>query len=65
MTNVAFCLYCRSGKALLGSPPGAAKVRYPEMLAAAWDVPVFRSLPGLPRAAIARLGGPARPGARS
>jgi Nucleoside 2-deoxyribosyltransferase like len=61
-TNVEFGLYCRSGKALLGYPPGAAKMRYLELLARACDVPVFPDLTRLLTAAVARLDGSGRAG---
>jgi len=59
-TNVEFGLYCRSGKVLLGAPVGAPKMRYLEMLAGVCNIPVFRDLTDLLRAAVARLREPER-----
>jgi hypothetical protein len=54
-TNVEFGLYCRSGKALLGFPPGVPKTRYLHLLAEACGVPVFHDLACLLRAATVAL----------
>lgn len=43
-TNVEFGLYVKSGKALLGFPPEAEKMRYLEALAKRFSVPVFSDL---------------------
>jgi hypothetical protein len=59
-TNVEFGLYCRSGKALLGYPPGAAKLHYLDLLARACRVPVFHDLSSLLRAGVERADGSAR-----
>jgi hypothetical protein len=52
-TNVEFGFWCRSGKALLGFPVGAPKMRYLELLARAHSVPVFHDLADLLRIASA------------
>jgi hypothetical protein len=54
-TNVEFGLYCRSGRALLGYPPGAAKMGYLRMLAERFGVPVFHDLHELLAAAVTRV----------
>jgi len=56
-TNVEFGLYCRSGKALLGFPRGAPKMRYLELLAGANSIPVFHELSALLEAAASLLNG--------
>ena len=56
-TNVEFGFWCRSGKALLGFPPGTPKMRYLELLAWANGVPVFHELATLLREAIAAPAG--------
>lgn len=43
-TNVEFGLYVKSGKAILGYPPEAEKMRYLDALAKRFSVPVFSSL---------------------
>lgn len=43
-TNVEFGLYVKSGKAVLGYPPEAEKMRYLDALAKRFSVPVFSSL---------------------
>lgn len=43
-TNVEFGLYVDSGKAVLGYPEGAPKMRYLHALAEKFDVPVFHDL---------------------
>ena len=55
ITNIEFGLHCRSGKVLLGYPPGAPKMRYLHLLAGAWNIPVFHDLSDLLRSAVARL----------
>ena len=55
ITNIEFGLYCRSGKVLLGYPPAAPKMRYLQLLAGAWNIPVFHDLSDLLRSAVARL----------
>jgi hypothetical protein len=59
-TNVEFGLYCRSGKALLGFPRGAPKMRYLQLLAESCGIPVFHDLAELLRAATVALGGAGR-----
>jgi nucleoside 2-deoxyribosyltransferase len=56
-TNVEFGLYCRSGKALLGYPKRAAKMRYLHLLAERFGVPVLHDLRELLTLAIARVAG--------
>lgn len=44
-TNVEFGLHAKSGKAVLGYPPQAEKMRYLDALAKRFDIPVFDALP--------------------
>lgn len=43
-TNVEFGRYCTTGKAILGYPTTAAKVRYLDSLAKRFNVPVYNTL---------------------
>ena len=52
-TNVEFGLYCRSGRAFLGYPQGAPRMRYLDRLARAQNVPVFHDLFSLLQAVLA------------
>jgi hypothetical protein len=51
-TNVEFGLYARSGKCLLGSPAGAAKMSYLNALALECNVPLYSSLHEVLAAAV-------------
>jgi hypothetical protein len=54
-TNVEFGRFSRSGRALLGYPPGAPRMRYLRHIADLDGVPVFHSLEQILEAAVARL----------
>jgi len=43
-TNVEFGLYARSGKVVLGYPPGAPHNRYMTFCANKWDIPLYSTL---------------------
>lgn len=43
-TNVEFGMWCRSGKVILGHPPGAPKMRYLDHLAVKYAIPMFHTL---------------------
>lgn len=54
-TNVEFGRFSRSGRAVLGYPRGAPKMRYLHHLAERDEVPVFHTLADTLDAALARL----------
>jgi hypothetical protein len=54
-TNVEFGLYARSGKAVLGYPPGAPKMRYLHSLADRFACPVQHTLTDTIKTALAAL----------
>jgi hypothetical protein len=51
-TNVEFGLYARSGKCLIGSPDGAAKMTYLNALAREIGIPIHSSLEEILEAAV-------------
>lgn len=55
-TNVEFGLWLRSGKILLGSPPGAPKMDYLNWWAEVEFIPRFETLPALLDATLEKLG---------
>ena len=58
-TNYEFGLFAKSGKALLGYPPGAQKMSYPAALAQRYRIPLYENcdLETFMAAAVDRAGG--------
>ncbi len=54
-TNVEFGRFSRSGRAILGYPKGAPRMRYPHHIAGLDGVPVFHTLEETLKAALSRL----------